>query len=67
MTKYAVEVYEVYRKIVPIEADSEEEAEEKAEELWNQDMIEFKYPENSFYGGTDFDNSEFICVGEYEE
>lgn len=67
MTKYAVEVWESYRKIVMVEADSEEEAEEFAVNMWNQDIIQFKYPENCFYGGTDFDRSDFICVGEWEE
>ena len=67
MTKYAVEVWESYRKIVMVEADSEEEAEEFAEDMWIEDEIQFKYPENGFYSGTDFDDSKFICVGEYEE
>lgn len=61
MTKYAVEVYEVYKKIVLVEANTEEKAEEKAEELWSTGFVQFDYD------ASEFTNPEFICVGEYEE
>ena len=67
MTKYAVEVYEVYKKIVPIEADSEKEAEEKARGLWHKDKIKFEYTDGFGCIGRDFSNAEFICAGEWEE
>lgn len=61
MTKYAVEVYEVYKKIVLVEANTEEKAEEKAEELWSTGFVQFDYD------ASEFTNPEFICVGEDEE
>ena len=61
MTKYVVEVYETYEKNVLIEANTPEEAEEKAEELWSTGFIQFDYD------ASEFTNPEFICVREEKE
>ena len=37
--KYPVEVTEISKRVVEVEADSKAEAEERAEELWNQEGI----------------------------
>lgn len=59
MTKYVVEIHEALSKVVTIEAESEEDALEIAEQQWKNSEIEL-YPEN-------FDGVEFFVIGKCTE